>query len=693
MIPPQSATTAPAPAQEDPADTARRRVVEQARAAAGALTAASAQHIHNHPVQLLDLVPRNTALCGRAGVVESYNASCAVYDVRVTMAMATSASCLVRNVPAACIRPLSSSTARLIEAHAGDVYSWLLDAAPSPREAGGPPSMTELRILSTARRFFHLFARTDSGTAFVMAALANATGAPQSGAPVPDAPEGLPASYVLWADDAFSVGASSPWAVRLVRPAGADARTLALYDGSDDVYGELTGLPRRELGLIRHGLPTAAASGSVSWECAIPRVRRSGATAQLLPANANETIAALLARGDTTHLTVLSGTVSAVDGGRAEAYAHEGGVRVKVFEACKRADSDWHVAYAPPLTPVQAFALAISLQHSAEAARLHTLAPAASLPSADQQASEMRSMAAEALEALRRGGGLTDAHERLHVPYAALRMQSLIDAALARADHVPADGFATVLANLLGRVGLRGEGRPERTMEWASENGVGSLSAMYALLQVQPSGWKGLLQALAPTKAYHKMRIANQLKAYATDGTPPALLRAPSEVYWSLIHDADEVGEPLPDHGYDGGGTSEGGSSSRDYSSCSGGSSGRNGSSSSSNGGSGGGGGCGGSGGGAVSSSGCSSGASSSASSARAEVAGAAPSSRSHHDICVACLTPTKARVARTGTASTQHHSRQMPRMRLASSIVLPSSSPPRRAPVTADGIVVHRTR
>ena len=91
-------------------------------------------------------------------------------------------------------------------------------------------------------------------------------------------------------------------------------------------------------------------------------------------------------------------------------------------------------------------------------------------------------------------------------------------------------------------------------MRWAEAHGVGSLVQMLALLTVQPAQWREVLEALAPTKSYHKSRLLTKLKR-ATEGEalPPVARHDTTHSYWSAIDEpasattgvAERAGEPL----------------------------------------------------------------------------------------------------------------------------------------------------
>ena len=121
-------------------------------------------------------------------------------------------------------------------------------------------------------------------------------------------------------------------------------------------------------------------------------------------------------------------------------------------------------------------------------------------------------MAGEAHAALERPGLLASIHDRFYRPHAEAHLAEAVTAARAQgANGSPAE-LAAALTDVLKRVGLDDGGRPERALDWARREGIGNLTALHMLLQLQASFWRGFLEAIAPTKSFHKMRIATQLK-------------------------------------------------------------------------------------------------------------------------------------------------------------------------------------
>ena len=137
-----------------------------------------------------------------------------------------------------------------------------------------------------------------------------------------------------------------------------------MYEGSDDAYGALTGLPRRELGIISYsrgaqvagastvgGTRSAAAGGAVPLQVVIPRVRKDGAAAQFYPASAEQTIASAYQRHETGHMFTLSGAAHVHAAGSVSLFHDEPGhARAKVFEATKAQQGEWVLRYRFPLS-------------------------------------------------------------------------------------------------------------------------------------------------------------------------------------------------------------------------------------------------------------------------------------------------------------------------------------------------------
>ena len=70
----------------------------------------------------------------------------------------------------------------------------------------------------------------------------------------------------------------------------------------------------------------------------------------------------------------------------------------------------------------------------------------------------------------------------------------------------------------------------------SDEHGVTTLAQMLSLLALQPALWKGMLAAVAPTKAFHKNRLHTQLKRLAEGGAmPTAARREATDGYWGAI--------------------------------------------------------------------------------------------------------------------------------------------------------------
>ena len=109
------------------------------------------------------------------------------------------------------------------------------------------------------------------------------------------------------------------------------------------------------------------------------------------------------------------------------------------------------------------------------------------------------------------------------------------------------------MGELLAKVGL-GE-RLKGALEWAGSHQITSVQAMHGLLTLQEHLWDSLLAAVGPTKAYHKMRIAAQLKKMAdasatTGGKKLATKRTAADVFWGKVdYGKVEYGSPDAEDG------------------------------------------------------------------------------------------------------------------------------------------------
>ena len=293
----------------------------------------------------------------------------------------------------------------------------------------------------------------------------------------------------------------------------------------------------------------------------IPRVAQDGTPdVHFRPKNPKQTMAQHFQRAELTDLIQLTGTTSpseasatfCVEGADAAALQPGGPSKVPVFELSKfREGGDWSLRYQWPLSLYQAFSMAIAILASpvasAPLASRPPLPPLAGPAATDRNGPaandvyerSMAQMAAEAREALARPGKLAEAHEAHYKPYAQAQLADAVAKALAQGASANPAELAAGLADVLKRVGLDDGGRPERALEWAQKAGVGSLASMLLLLQLQAHQWTALLDALAPTKAYHKMRIATQLKRAVGESTPrgsrPARATGGEGVYWSEL--------------------------------------------------------------------------------------------------------------------------------------------------------------
>lgn len=133
-------------------------------------------------------------------------------------------------------------------------------------------------------------------------------------------------------------------------------------------------------------------------------------------------------------------------------------------------------------------------------------------------------------------------------------MQSLVRDALSLGDGRSAEEFRASLSELLAKVGLSGGGRHERGLAWALDAKVGSIQAMHSLLLVQPARWRAFLDACAPTKSFHKVRLQMQLKRASGGGTTGGAIsthatstvedglrdEVSAQLYWRLLDQPDE---------------------------------------------------------------------------------------------------------------------------------------------------------
>ena len=222
-------------------------------------------------------------------------------------------------------------------------------------------------------------------------------------------------------------------------------------------------------------------------------------------------------------------------GGAVELHAAK---KHSVFVAAAREPGLWSVRYRAPLSCFQAFCIAVSIVHNPGTATLDGLQPdkdAAASSSADTpervDEGEVEGLAAEMIGALERGGVLKEAHERYYKPEAQALMATAVQQALREGAGGSAEDLAAGLGDVLAKVGLKD--RLDSALSWAAAQKVSSLGAMHALLSLQESQWGALLSAMAPTKAYHKMRIAVQLKKKVAGlGLPQ---RTVAELFWAKV--------------------------------------------------------------------------------------------------------------------------------------------------------------
>jgi len=198
----------------------------------------------------------------------------------------------------------------------------------------------------------------------------------------------------------------------------------------------------------------------------------------------------------------------------------------------------WSVKFKHPLTAYQALSIAISIIHNPKTATLDTLGGGSAVaPGLEKEA---LALAVEARGAVDRPGPLKEAHDTYYKPLADQMMSQAISSALAGASG-STEELAAGLGEVLAKVGL-GD-RLTAGLAWAEEKSVTSLSAMHSLLLLQESQWKSLLEAVGPTKSYHKMRLQTQLKKM-TDGkkggTAP---KTACEAYWAGLDSGIEEEE------------------------------------------------------------------------------------------------------------------------------------------------------
>ena len=128
------------------------------------------------------------------------------------------------------------------------------------------------------------------------------------------------------------------------------------------------------------------------------------------------------------------------------------------------------------------------------------------------------------LEAIALPSALCLQHESKYVPFASSELPS---------------GCMDILV----RVGLADCERQDAILRWAKEKGISTLQEMLTQLQDTESAmWEGLLEAIAPTKSYHKMRILTQLKratGSVTEGGQESFRGAPGSLaYWTQLSPA-----------------------------------------------------------------------------------------------------------------------------------------------------------
>lgn len=294
--------------------------------------------------------------------------------------------------------------------------------------------------------------------------------------------------------------------------------TFALFDISDDQFGKMTGVPRRELGLLAFS-PSSTSTSPLQF--VMPKAHKEPNAGNgmgfetFAPTESKGTIAYAFQNGMMDRLMTLNGLARVTNGGSVElTYAEEGATPQKVFETYKRRDGEWTVKYRWPLSCAQAFAIGCAVLHCPITSGLDNLP--ANLKEVQNRASSFEPegsekmkamlMASEVSAAIGRKGKLGEAHAQMYTPM-----------------FGGETSFATALLEMLARAGLTDSERQAKALDWAEANGLTTLSAAYTLLQdPQSPAWEQLEQAVS-AKAYHKMRILGQLKKATgnADGKDP----------------------------------------------------------------------------------------------------------------------------------------------------------------------------
>ena len=298
-------------------------------------------------------------------------------------------------------------------------------------------------------------------------------------------------------------------------PSLAQGAIFAFSDESDDLYGQRTGKPRRELGLCSFA-PTA--TSSVTIQGVIPRVAPDGTVAHhFRPMTPTDTMAFAFKKGEMGHMISLNGTTSTETASFAvNCDASDVGLpgkgKATIMEGHKRVDGDWRVRFRFPLSCFQAFAIAASALTSPVTAAIHNLPPPPTKPeerrpyppaaiiaaatsgggdppamhdrAVEAYHADLQTLAAETHAAVSRPSYLSALHTSYYQPYADHEVAEAVNRA-SLSDAMPAEEFVSALAEVLKKAGLEGGSRHAQMVAWCQEEGVSSLAALYSLLQVR----------------------------------------------------------------------------------------------------------------------------------------------------------------------------------------------------------------
>ena len=389
----------------------------------------------------------------------------------------------------------------------------------------------ELTMLARAKRFFHFYAQQpgESSSSMVMAAFVNGSWTETD----------RKCTFRFFAPASYlTPNAADDWFVEL-KSISSKGGTFGMFDGSDDQFGKLTGLPRKEEGIIAYAEGNDGAVHQV--QAVLPKARRDGTVSRFVPTKPEETMAHHYRSGLMSDIMSLTGLVktsdheAAVELSYAEKTLSPEGVgvalpKVVVLQAFKRHEGEWRVRYRWPLSAFQACSLAISATHCPLSSVIDKLPPPTGLANATSDP-DYAQLSAEYTEVIKLPGALCLQHEKAFVPFASGELQA-------------------GLMDVLVRVGLADGERQNAILRWAEARGVATLDQMLAALpDTQAAAWDGLLECLAPTKSYHKMRILTQLKraaghAAAESGSAQESFRGGpgSLAYWMQIPPAASKG-------------------------------------------------------------------------------------------------------------------------------------------------------